>query len=37
MANARNRVGILTTQYKQFSRKCDIPAKLERIRVKDYK
>lgn len=37
MTNARNRVGILTTQYKQFSRKCNIPAKLERIRVKDYK
>ena len=37
MANARNRVGKLTTQYKQFSRKCDIPAKLERITVKDYK
>ena len=37
MARSRNRVGALTTQYKQFSRKCDIPAKLERIRVKDYK
>lgn len=37
MFNARNRVGTLTTQYKQFSRKCDIPAKLERIKVKDYK
>ena len=37
MANARNRVGALTTKYKQFSIKCDIPAKLERIRVKDYK
>lgn len=36
MARARNRVGALTTQYKQFSRKCDIPTKLERIRVKDY-
>ena len=36
MANARNRVGKLTTAYKQFSRKCDIPAKLERIRVKGY-
>lgn len=36
MARARNRVGALTTQYKQFSRKCDIPAKLERIKVKDY-
>lgn len=37
MSRARNRVGVLTTQYKQFSRKCDIPAKLERIKVKDYK
>lgn len=37
MIQARNRVGKLTTQYKQFSRKCDIPAKLERIKVKDYK
>ena len=37
MIKARNRVGTLTTQYKQFSRKCDIPAKLERLRVKDYK
>lgn len=37
MARARNRVGSLTTKYKQFSQKCDIPAKLERIRVKDYK
>lgn len=37
MARARNRVGTLTTQYKQFSKKCDIPTKLERIRVKDYK
>lgn len=37
MAQARNRVGVLTTRYKQFSRKCDIPAKLERIKVKDYK
>lgn len=36
MANARNRVGKLTTQYKQFSNKCNIPAKLERIKVKDY-
>lgn len=36
MAQTRNKVGILTTSYKQFSRKCDIPAKLERIRVKDY-
>lgn len=37
MAKARNRVGVLTTQYKQFSRKCDIPAKLERTVVKYYK
>lgn len=37
MMKARTRVGALTTQYKQFSKKCDIPAKLERIRVKDYK
>lgn len=37
MTRARNRVGKLTTQYKQFSHKCDIPAKLERIKVKDYK
>lgn len=37
MTRARTRVGTLTTQYKQFSRKCDIPTKLERIRVKDYK
>ena len=37
MAKARNRVGILTTQYKQFSQKCDIPAKLERLKVKYYK
>ena len=37
MTKARNRVGSLTTQYKQFSYKCDIPAKLERIRVADYK
>lgn len=36
MAKARNRVGALTTQYKQFSRKCGISVKLERIRVKDY-
>lgn len=36
MANSRNRVGKLTTAYKQFSRKCDIPAKLERIKVKNY-
>lgn len=37
MSRARNRVGALTTRYKQFSYKCDIPAKLERIKVKDYK
>lgn len=37
MAAARNRVGVLTTRYKQFSRQCDVPIKLERIRVKDYK
>ena len=37
MTRARNRVGALTTRYKQFSRKCNIPAKLERIKVKDYK
>lgn len=36
MASARNRVGRLTTQYKQFSQKCGLPAKLERIKVKDY-
>ena len=36
MFNARNRVGTLVTRYKQFSRACDIPAKLERIRVKYY-
>lgn len=36
MAQARNRVGTLTTQYKQFSQKCGISAKLERIKVKDY-
>ena len=36
MYASRARVGSLTTQYKQFSRACDIPAKLERIRVKDY-
>ena len=36
MSAYRTRVGTLTTQYKQFSRACDIPAKLERIRVKDY-
>ena len=37
MSKARNRVGKLTTQYKQFSQLCDIPAKLERIKVKDYR
>ena len=37
MSKSRNRVGALTTQYKQFSQKCDIPAKMERIKVKDYK
>ena len=37
MHRARNRVGRLVTRYKQFSRACDIPAKLERIKVKDYK
>lgn len=37
MSRARNRVGVLTTRYKQFSNKCGISAKLERIRVKDYK
>ena len=36
MTKARNRVGALTTQYKQFSKNCDIPVKFERIRVKDY-
>ncbi len=36
MTKARNRVGVLTTQYKQFSKNCDIPIKLERIKVKDY-
>ena len=36
MMKNRNRVGRLTTQYKQFSNACGIPAKLERIRVKDY-
>ena len=36
MANARNRVGKLTTQYKQFSNKCGISAKLERIKVEGY-
>ena len=37
MNRARNRVGILTTQYKQFSHKCDIAIKPERIKVKDYR
>ena len=37
MDNAKNRVNSLTTQYKLFSQKCDIPIKSERIRVKDYK
>lgn len=37
MDNANNRVNSLTTQYKLFSQKCDIPIKSERIRVKDYK
>ena len=36
MTKARNKVGALTTQYKQFSKNCDIPIKLERIKVKDY-
>lgn len=36
MAQSRNTVGRLTTRYKQFSHKCGISAKLERIRVKDY-
>lgn len=36
MVTARNRVGSLTSQYKLFSNACGIPAKLERIRVKDY-
>lgn len=36
MLNARNRVGSLTSQYKLFSNACGIPAKLERIKVKDY-
>ena len=36
MSASRTRVGSLTTQYKQFSNACGIPAKLERIRVKDY-
>ena len=37
MMRSRNSVGRLTTRYKQFSQKCGVPAKLERIRVKDYK
>ena len=37
MTQARNSVGKLTTRYKQFSQKCGISAKLERVRVKDYK
>ena len=36
MNMARARVGKLTTQYKQFSHKCNIPIKSERIKVKDY-
>lgn len=36
MANARTRVGKLTAQYKQFSRMCNIPANLERTKVKYY-
>lgn len=36
MLASRTRVGNLTTQYKQFSRACGIPAKLERIKVKNY-
>ncbi len=36
MTSSRNRAGNLTSQYKQFSKACGIPAKLERIRVKDY-
>lgn len=36
MQRERSRVGELTSQYKLFSRKCDMPIKLERIRVKDY-
>ena len=36
MMSSRTRVGNLTTQYKQFSRACGIPAKLERIKVKNY-
>ena len=36
MLASRTRVGNLTTQYKQFSHACGIPAKLERIKVKNY-
>ena len=36
MMSSRGRVGDLTTQYKMFSNACGLPAKLERIRVKDY-
>ena len=36
MFTSRNRVGSLTTQYKQFSQACGIPVNLERTRVKDY-
>ena len=36
MLSSRTRVGNLTTQYKQFSNACGVPAKLERIKVKDY-
>ena len=36
MLSSRGRVGDLTTQYKMFSNACGLPAKLERIRVKDY-
>lgn len=36
MTAIKTRISNLTTQYKQFSKACGIPAKLERIRVKDY-
>lgn len=36
MSAIRGRVGNLTTQYKMFSNACGLPAKLERIKVKDY-
>lgn len=36
MMSSRGKVGDLTTQYKMFSNACGLPAKLERIRVKDY-